>query len=260
MKKFVSILIVSMLIITLSACGKEQNDPEEVKTTLPVTEETAPEDNSDDLFFNEENYTVERGEPTTYPDNAYQIVTTYTLKEKPERTLPIDITLDSEKITLNSTKITNLTNIGWTLVNGNKTDSPVKAHQNTNSVVCSPDGKKAIIYAANLTDNTINFNDCTIWDIIIEYEKNIYYDGPTEAADFDYADGITSASSLSDIINKLGEPYTIVIDEHFTDDELQYSKISIRYDVRKNINVSFEFRNEGNSSTMIYASFKYNQS
>ena len=80
MKKIISIILIAIMIITLAACGKEQADTEEVKTTLPVTEESVQEDNSDDLFFNEADYTVEQDEPYTYPNNDYKIEKTYKLK------------------------------------------------------------------------------------------------------------------------------------------------------------------------------------
>ena len=153
MKKITSIILSAIMIITLSACGKEQTDNEEVKTTLPVTEEAVPEtkttlpvteedvkdDNPNDLFFDEADYTVEQKEPVTYPD-SYSITKTYTLKNKTEATLPVEINLDSEKITLNSTKVSDLTSIGWTLTN-NKADSTVKSKQKTNSVICNPNEK-----------------------------------------------------------------------------------------------------------------------
>ena len=256
MKKFISILLVAMLVITLSACGKEQNEPEEVKTTVPVSEEAAEENNDSNAysFFNEDNYTDERGEPTTYPDNKYQIRTTYTIKEKTERTLPVEITLDSTEITFDSTKILNLTGSGWTLADGAKADTSVKAHQYTNTFAKSPDGKKATIYGCNKTDAPINFIDCVVWDVILDYTGE-----KTDVTDFNYADGITSESSIDDVVRKFGEPDTIFIDEHYVDNEVEYSEITVVYTVKKSIEVRFEFRNEGTKSTMIRAEFRHQQ-
>ena len=258
MKKISTVLLVMALLSAFSACGEtnEKTDNTTAATTTIAMENdvsengTAENTGSDYSFFNEANYTVEKEEPTVV-DNYYSVRTSYTVKDKTERTLPDEITLGSVDIKLSSMKIGDLIKRGWSLVKGNMADSTVKSHQKTNTVASMTDGKKAMLYAANLTDGTIKFSECFISDVNICYdESEVYYDGLSEAADFKYADEITSTSSLEDIISVFGEPDQIYVDEDFIDGTLKSTEISVFYEGSNDVSVNFSFKNEGDSGKM----------
>ncbi|MBE6708593.1 MAG: hypothetical protein E7578_05040 [Ruminococcaceae bacterium] len=261
MKNLVTVLLVTVLLTAFSACGEKNekvNGTEGVSTTIPEEKDTQEIEEPKDCFFNKVNYTSEKEEPTVYSDSYYSVRTTYNLKEKTDRSLPVDTTLDSMNITLNSTKIGDLIKNGWTLVNGNKADDPIKSHQNTNTIVNTTGDKKAMVYAANTTDSTIKFSECLIRDVNVRYDdKVVYYDGLNEASDFVYSGAISSVSSPEDVISVLGDPDHIYTTEAFEDEMLSNTDITFIYKGSNGVNVRFEFKNEDDHSKMFNFEIQY---
>lgn len=263
-KKVFCFLLALVTVGCLCACEAKQDNPKEKdfasvnsedtdsKPAGDTGNETAEPSNADYSFFDKEKYTF------TQDTSSDHSRTTYTLIEKSDRQVPLEVTLAGKTITFNSTKISDLINSGWTLISGNKADSPVDSMRSTNAVVCAPNGKQATVYAANTTDSETAFSNCVIWNIYISYpDGSGLYNDKAAAADFTYSGNITSESSMKAIVQALGDPLFIYIDEYFQDGEYHYSTVTLTY--RYNVEAEFSFRAESGSAKMTNAKFQFSQ-
>lgn len=144
---------------------------------------------------------------------------------------------------------------GWILQESSAPDREMGAGLMTFGTIKNASGKALSVAAYNPTDKTITFKECTV--INVDAQQYGSFD-PTkkldDAIDFTVCGTLTNASTLEDIINKLGNPTSISCTLHF-DDEGNYtnSDINITYTQKSSAysQLVFELSGDGNYITTV---------
>lgn len=283
MKKFrlLSLTFVLLLILTMfSGCGNKENTDGTTGNSTN-TQSTANTDNSEtvgsiesnievdasnkgyitskDVFVNKMEelldislYTdLNESDHTSFKSYYYQL----NYENKKEYDLDYKIILgDGSEFTI-PIAFSELEKKGWVLQESCDSDREIETGLMTFGTIKNASGKSLSVAAYNPADKTIPFKKCTV--INVDAQQYSTFD-PTEklddAIDFTVCGTLTNASTLEDIINKLGNPYSINCTLHF-DDEGKYthSDINITYMQKSSAysQLVFELSGDGNYITTV---------
>lgn len=266
MKKIIGLIFTVILIVSLVACGQQsEGGNNEALSNSSNTQTQSQSTQSPDTkgMFNiidvidVNDYDLEEEEPYIYDGTGMKsIAKTYTLKEENEQNIENKVNIGGTEITLSETTVTDFLAYGWTIVGGNTADNEVKSLIITNATVKNQSGEIATIYAANKTDRVIDFSECLITGIKIDYKLG-------ETSDFSVCGSINKKSSYSDITKVFGKAERISITEFYENDEYQYSYVHFAFeekvkaqnsDVYKDI--KFSFQDNGDTNEMLEFSYK----
>ena len=256
MKKIIVLLLSILMVISICACGSDTTDTnaDTNESTVSTQKEDDTKDNSSELkkYFDQEKYTSQKDEPFEFSDGSYYVNTKYTLKDEATLSLSPDISVGSTKITLNSSKVSELLDDGW------KTNRSADYTVKTNSIVTdgnaiSTDNRAITFHAFNHTESPIKFSDCTIEKIYLNYVSSTSKD-----ADFSCEGDINKSSSPDDVINVFGNPTKITICENYDKDgNFKSSDITLNYTQSSEISIIFTFNSENENIRMTVAKFDF---
>lgn len=283
MKKFrlLSFVLALLLIITMFAgCGSKENTDGTVDNSTDTQSTTDAGDN-EPTNFTESNVEVDtsnkgyitskdafvskmaelldislyadlnESDYTSFRSYYYQL----DYENKKEYDLDYKIKLgDGSEFTMPIT-FSELEKKGWVLQESSAPDREMGAGLMTFGTIKNASGKSLRVAAYNPTDKTITFKECTV--INVDAQQYSTFD-PTakldDAIDFTVCGSLTNASTLEDIINKLGNPYSINCTLHF-DDEGKYtnSDIEITYMQKSSAysQLVFDLSGDGNYITTV---------
>lgn len=139
---------------------------------------------------------------------------------------------------------------GWFLQDSSSPDRDLDAGYMSYGIVENASGKTLSVSAYNPTDKTITFKECTVIQVQAQqYSTLDPAEKLSEAIDFTVCGSLTNASNLEDIINKLGNPYSINCTLHFDDNgKYTYSDIEINYMQRSSAYSSLVFELSGDDN------------
>lgn len=279
--RFLSLAIALLMIVTMFAgCGSKGNNDGTVdnSTNTQSATDAAKNETTNSTESNIEVDTSNKGYITSkeafvnkmaelldislYDDLSESDNTSFRLyyyqlayENKKEYDLDYKIQLgDGSEFTMPIT-FSELEKKGWILQESSAPDREMGAGLMTFGTIKNAAGKALSVAAYNPTDKTITFKECTV--INVDAQQYGSFD-PTkkldDAIDFTVCGTLTNASTLEDIINKLGNPYSISCTLHF-DDEGNYtnSDINITYMQKSSAysQLVFELSGDGNYITTV---------
>lgn len=283
MKKFrlLSLVLALLMIVTIFAgCGSKGNTDETVDNSTDEqlttdtgsneitnsTESNIEVDTSNKDYITSKDAFVQKmtelldmtlytdlneGDYTSFRSYYYQL----DYENKKEYDLDYKIKLgDGSEFTMPIT-FSELEEKGWILLESSDPEREMGANLMTFGVIENASGKRLDVAAYNPTDKTITFKECTV--INVDAQQYSTFD-PTEklddAIDFTVCGSLTNASTLEDIINKLGNPYSIDYTLHF-DEEGKYTNSDIRITYMQKSSaysqLVFELSGDGNYITTV---------
>ena len=185
-------------------------------------------------------------------ENFYSYSINYTNKK--EYALDYKIKLgDGSEFTL-PVAFSELEKMGWSFLQGTEAERKIEANIQTITTLKNTNGQTLGIWIYNDTSKTLPLKDCIVGEI--RSEQYDQFDGikPNTAIDFSVCGSLNQASTLEDIVEKLGNPSSLSYSIFFDlDEKYEYSTIQIDYDQKSSASnrISFELSGDGNFITKI---------
>ena len=120
---------------------------------------------------------------------------------------------------------------GWALPENADPDFEIDSGHVASSTVSNSEGKEFTFYVYNRTDNKITLKEGLVTSVCLyQYDSYDLTEKLSEAIDFTVCGTLNNASTLEDIIEKLGNPYSINCALNYDDDgNYTYSEIEVDY-------------------------------
>lgn len=190
-------------------------------------------------------------------DVGSSILCLYQIDEENEKEYDLDYKLqlgDGSEFTIPIT-FSELEKKGWILRETSDPDRELDSGYMTFGTIENASGKTLSVAAYNPTEEKIAFKECTV--INVDSQQYGSFD-PTkrldDAIDFTVCDSLTNASTLEDIIQRLGNPYYITCALRFDDDgKYTDSSIEISYQQESSAysQITFKLSGDGNYITAL---------
>lgn len=272
------IIAMTMIITLLVGCGSKENtnqttDNQANTQTTNDTEKNEKEDSSEfhvdvdtsakgyitskDAFVNKMTELLDLSLYAELNESSVGTSETYSYRlnygNEKEYDLNYHVKLgDGTEFTMPIT-FSELEKKGWVLQESSQPEMEMGANLMTIGRVENASGQSLGVTAYNPTDKTITFKECTV--IRVESQQYDLTDpiNPTEklnsAIDFTICDSLTNASTLEDIISRLGNPSSVFCALNFNEDgTYDDSKITITYTQKSSAYSSIEFKLSGDGN------------
>lgn len=112
------------------------------------------------------------------------------------------------------------------------------------------------VSAANLTDDTLKFNECDLVGCKIELYTTDHKNVADGAIDFIICDTITEASTLEDIIKRLGNPTIVSCNISEYNGEYDRTKITLGYEQLGEVYDGLEFELSGDGNYIVSVKYR----
>lgn len=276
------ILVLLMILTTLVGCRSALD--ESVSTgNSPSTQDTMSIETSDTVATTESNLDVDVSDKgfittkdafvnkvaelldvsfysdLTESDNTSFKIYYYQVKPENEQEYDLDYKIklgDGSEFTMPIT-FSELEKKGWILQESSDPDREIESGFMTFGTVENASGKTLSVAAYNPTDKTIAFKECTV--INVDSQQYSTFDSTeklSDAIDFTVCDSLTNASTLEDIVEVLGNPYSISCTLRY-DGEGKYtnSEITVTYMQKSSAYSQIEFELSGDGDYITCVSY-----
>lgn len=280
--KLIALVLAMLMILTLFAgCGTNDNGGNDVTNNASDTQSTTEDKNEVTNNSSETNINVDtsnKGYITSkeaFVDKVTELIDVslyrditesdytsfksyfYELNYENKKEFDLDYKIklgDGSEFTMPIT-FSELEKKGWVLQESSAPDREMGSGLMTFGTVKNSAGKTLSVAAYNPTEKTITFKECTV--INVDSQQYSTFDSTeklSDAIDFTICGTLTNASTLEDIIERLGNPYSINCTLHYDDKgNYTYSDIEVTYMQKSSAysQLKFQLSGDGNYITAI---------
>ena len=280
MKKLLAIFLALTLLLSFAACNKDGNGDDNTTTSAEQTtdngttnknespskkpnkeEKTTAEPFVDpnitvpeSLFkiINVNDYLVQSRDPQTAASGLTTILKRYEPK-KPMATATFDVVMvGTTEVALNKTLLRDILAEGWTLQG--KVDANQAVEPGKSAVVYLKNGQNKIV-KMDLTNNSANILAVTQC-VVTEVNATKAVDTKYGWEDLSLKNSLDTKATYADVINILGVPYAINVNEVYRGNDYQYCTTTFIYEQKaENVTYALYVRFEDKNGTPAIDSF-----
>ena len=146
---------------------------------------------------------------------------------------------------------------GWFLQNSSDPDRDMASKYMTWGIIENTYGNTLNVAAYNPTNSTIKFKECTVINLTSNHFSSFDYEQKVVGAiDFLVCDSLSNASTLEDIISKLGNPYSLSCFMHYNEDgTFSHSEINVTYQQKSSAGSLITFKLSGYGNYILSLSY-----
>lgn len=271
------VLAIVMILTVLAGCGSEGNTDSPASENRKPTAETSDEatvstESQIQVDTSEKGYIASKDDFVTkmaelldlslYMDlNEGDDTYSYHIKYENRKEYDLDYTIQLGDGTAFTMPITfsELEQMGWSLEESSSPDREIKSGFSSSGWIVNASGKELYVWAWNPTDKTITYKECTVHWIEAQQSKFSSFEKLDTASDFTLCGSLTNASTLEDIIARLGNPTSVFCDVDFDNEgNYSYSTLEVTYEQRSSAYSSLTFILVGDGSCILTVEYKVN--